>query len=86
MSQSVPVRARGTVVTAANCGVAQQIDRLAVPDRSTATLMQSFYQSLLTQHLRPETALTLAMRQMQRQGPRDPVFWAPFTATLAALH
>ena len=58
----------------------------AVPDRSTATLMQSFYQSLLTQHLRPETALTLAMRQMQRQGPRDPVFWAPFTATLAALH
>ncbi len=58
----------------------------AVPDRSTATLMQSFYRGLLQEHRRPETALTLAMRQMLQTGPHDPVFWAPFTATLTSLH
>jgi CHAT domain-containing protein len=57
----------------------------AVPDRSTATLMQTFYKGLLQENLRPELALTLAMRQMLQQGPRDPVFWAPFTATIASL-
>jgi CHAT domain-containing protein len=58
----------------------------AVPDRSTATLMQVFYKGLLQQNLRPESALTLAMREMLQQGPRDPAFWAPFTATIASLH
>ena len=57
----------------------------AVPDRSTSTLMQAFYQSLLEAHQRPESALTLATRQMLKEGPRDPVFWAPFTATVASL-
>jgi CHAT domain-containing protein len=57
----------------------------AVPDRSTATLMQTFYKGLLQENLRPESALTLAMRQMLQQGPRDPAFWAPFTATIASL-
>jgi CHAT domain-containing protein len=57
----------------------------AVPDRSTATLMQAFYKGLLEAHRRPESALTLAMKQMLQQGPRDPVFWAPFTATVASL-
>jgi CHAT domain-containing protein len=57
----------------------------SVPDRSTATLMQAFYQGLLRENRRPETALTLAMRQMLRQGPRDPEFWGPFTATIASL-
>jgi CHAT domain-containing protein len=57
----------------------------AVPDRSTATLMEAFYKSLLELHRRPDSALTLAMRQMLQQGPRDPVFWAPFTATVASL-
>jgi CHAT domain-containing protein len=56
-----------------------------VPDRSTATLMQAFYKGLLQENRRPESALTLAMRQMLQQGPRDPVFWAPFTATIASL-
>ncbi len=58
----------------------------AVPDRSTATLMQTFYKGLLQENLRPESALTLAMRQMLQQGPRDPAFWAPFTATIASLN
>jgi CHAT domain-containing protein len=58
----------------------------AVPDRSTATLMRVFYKGLLQENLRPEAALTLAMRQMLQQGPRDPAFWAPFTATIASLH
>jgi CHAT domain-containing protein/tetratricopeptide (TPR) repeat protein len=58
----------------------------AVPDRSTATLMQAFYKGLLLENRRPESALALAMRQMLRQGPRDPVFWAPFTATIASLN
>lgn len=57
----------------------------SVPDRSTAALMQVFYQGLLRENRRPETALTLAMRQMLRQGPRDPEFWGPFTATVASL-
>jgi CHAT domain-containing protein len=57
----------------------------AVPDRSTSTLMQAFYKSLLEARRRPESALTLAMRQMLQEGPRDPVFWAPFTATVASL-
>jgi CHAT domain-containing protein/tetratricopeptide (TPR) repeat protein len=57
----------------------------AVPDLSTATLMQAFYKSLLEAHRRPESALTLAIRRMLREGPRDPVFWAPFTATVASL-
>jgi CHAT domain-containing protein len=58
----------------------------AVPDRATAILMQAFYRGLLRENRRPESALTLAMRQMLRQGPRDPMFWAPFTATIASLH
>ncbi len=58
----------------------------AVPDRSTATLMQSFYKALLQENRRPETALTIAQRQMLQQGPRDPAFWAPFTATIASLY
>jgi len=57
-----------------------------VPDRSTATLMRAFYKGLLRENRRPESALTLAMRQMLLQGPRDPVFWAPFTATIASVH
>jgi CHAT domain-containing protein len=57
-----------------------------VPDRSTADLMQAFYKGLLQANLRPELALTLAMRQMLRQGSRDPAFWAPFTATIASLN
>jgi CHAT domain-containing protein len=57
----------------------------AVPDRSTSNLMQAFYKGLLEAHRRPESALTLAMRQMLQEGPRDPVFWAPFTATVASL-
>ena len=57
----------------------------SVPDRPTAVLMQVFYQGLLRENRRPETALTLAMRQMLRQGPRDPEFWGPFTATVASL-
>jgi CHAT domain-containing protein/tetratricopeptide (TPR) repeat protein len=57
----------------------------AVPDRSTSTLMQAFYTGLLEAHRRPDSALTLAMRQMLQEGPRDPVFWAPFTATMASL-
>jgi CHAT domain-containing protein len=57
----------------------------AVPDRSTSTLMQAFYKGLLEAHQRPESALTLAMRQMLHEGPRDPAFWAPFTATIASL-
>jgi CHAT domain-containing protein len=47
--------------------------------------MQAFYKGLLQENRRPESALTLAMRQMLQQGPRDPVFWAPFTATIASL-
>jgi CHAT domain-containing protein len=58
----------------------------AVPDRSTATLMQNFYKGLLQENLRPESALTLAMRQMVRQGLRDPAFWASFTATITSPH
>ncbi len=57
----------------------------SVPDRSTATLMRVFYQGLLRENRKPETALTLAMRQMLQQGPRDPEFWGPFTATVASL-
>ena len=57
----------------------------SVPDRSTSTLMQSFYKALLNEHRRPESALTLAIRQMLEEGPRDPFFWAPFTATVASL-
>jgi CHAT domain-containing protein len=57
----------------------------AVPDLSTATLMQTFYKGLLQENRRPESALAGAMRQMLRQGPRDPAFWAPFTATIASL-
>ena len=57
----------------------------SVPDASTATLMQSFYRSLLQKHLTPQSALTLAARQLLREGPRDPVFWAPFTATITSL-
>ncbi len=48
----------------------------AVPDRATAMLMQSFYQSLLRENRRPEAALAVAMRQMLERGPRDPAFWA----------
>ena len=57
----------------------------AVPDRSTATLMQSFYRGLLQENRRPESALTLAMREMLDQGTRDPALWAPFTATITSL-
>jgi CHAT domain-containing protein len=57
----------------------------AVPDLSTATLMQTFYKGLLQENRRPESALAGAMRQMLRQGPHDPAFWAPFTATIATL-
>ena len=57
----------------------------AVPDLSTATLMQTFYKGLLQENRRPESALAGAMRQMLRQGPHDPAFWAPFTATIASL-
>jgi CHAT domain-containing protein len=57
----------------------------SVPDRATAVLMQVFYKGLLKENRRPESALTLAMRQMLQQGPRDPGFWGPFTATIASL-
>jgi len=57
----------------------------AVPDRSTANLMQSFYKGLLQENRRPESALALAMRQMLQHGSADPAFWAPFTATVASL-
>ena len=57
----------------------------AVPDRSTSTLMQAFYKQLLERNRRPDSALTIAMRQMLREGPQDPLFWAPFTDTIASL-
>jgi len=57
----------------------------SVPDRSTSTLMQAFYKGLLEDHMQPESALTQAMRRSLKEGSRDPLFWAPFTATVASL-
>jgi CHAT domain-containing protein len=56
-----------------------------VPDRTTALLMEDFYQGLLKAHLRPETALTVAMRQSLQRKPSDPALWGGFTPTIASL-
>jgi CHAT domain-containing protein len=57
----------------------------AVPDRTTANLMQAFYLELLQNHRRPESALASAMRQSLRDESTDPALWAGFTATIASL-
>ncbi|HTV80184.1 MAG TPA: CHAT domain-containing protein [Steroidobacteraceae bacterium] len=58
----------------------------SVPDRTTELLMQNFYVRLLREQQRPALALASAMREVLREGPRDPAFWAGFTATVRALN
>ncbi len=48
--------------------------------------MRAFYRGLLQERAPPETALASAMRRILGEVPRDPVFWAGFTATLTAVN
>jgi CHAT domain-containing protein len=51
----------------------------AVDDRSTAVLMDAFYQEHLTQRLPPTAALRAAQRRLRAQRElADPFYWAPF--------
>ena len=53
-----------------------------VADRSTAVVMQAFYEELLAERQRPATALRSAQLQIRESRRwRHPYYWAGFTAT-----
>jgi CHAT domain-containing protein len=57
-----------------------------VPDEIGAHLMTEFYQHMLHDSMRPETALGAAMRSLlSRDRSADPALWAAFQVSVAAL-
>jgi CHAT domain-containing protein len=56
-----------------------------VPDEIGAQLMTDFYQHMLRDSMRPEAALSAAMRSMAlRERSSDPALWAAFQVSVAA--